>query len=278
MFLVKTIKELQEELQNFRSYGSVGFVPTMGALHHGHLSLVNRAVTENHVVVVSIFVNPTQFNDPNDLKRYPRNLKADLDLLESTGCRLVFTPEPKEIYPEPDTRKFSFGHIDEVMEGKHRPGHFNGVAQVVSKFFEIVKPDKAYFGWKDFQQLAIIKNMVKQLSLPVEIVSCPIVREESGLAMSSRNALLTAEERKNAALISRTLSEAKKLKEQKSVNELTKWVTEKINQNPFLTVEYIEVVDDENLRPVKTWDEKSTKVGCIAVFCGKVRLIDNIVF
>jgi pantoate--beta-alanine ligase len=278
MFLVKTIKELQEELQNFRSYGSVGFVPTMGALHHGHLSLVNRAVTENHVVVVSIFVNPTQFNDPNDLKRYPRNLKADLDLLESTGCRLVFTPEPKEIYPEPDTRKFSFGHIDEVMEGKHRPGHFNGVAQVVSKFFEIVKPDKAYFGWKDFQQLAIIKNMVKQLSLPVEIVSCPIVREESGLAMSSRNALLTAEERKNAALISRTLSEAKKLKEQKSVNELTKWVTEKINQNPFLTVEYIEIVDDENLRPVKTWDEKSTKVGCIAVFCGKVRLIDNIVF
>ena len=175
----------------------------MGALHRGHLSLVSKAVAENAIVVVSIFVNPTQFNDPKDLKRYPRNLKADLALLEPTGCHLVFAPGPEEIYPEPDTRKFDFGSLEEIMEGKHRPGHFNGVAQVVSKLFEIVNPDKAYFGLKDFQQLAIIKNMVKQLSLPVEIIPCPIVREESGLAMSSRNELLSAEERKNAALIYR---------------------------------------------------------------------------
>lgn len=278
MILVKTIKELQKELQNYRSSGSVGLVPTMGALHQGHLSLVNKAVAENQAVAVSIFVNPTQFNDPNDLERYPRNLEADLALLKPTGCQLVFAPEPKEIYPEPDTRKFSFGHLEEVMEGKHRPGHFNGVAQVVSKLFEIVKPDKAYFGWKDFQQLVIIKNMVKQLGLPVEVVPCPIVREKSGLAMSSRNTLLSEEERKNAALISQILSEAKKHNEEKSVNELKKWVTEKINQNPWLTVEYFEIVDDENLQSVNNWDEKSTKVGCIAVFCEKVRLIDNIVF
>lgn len=278
MILVKTIKELQKRLQSLKSSGTVGFVPTMGALHRGHISLVNKAVAENAVTVVSIFVNPTQFNDPNDLKRYPRNLDADLALLEPTECNLVFAPDPKEIYPKPDTRKFNFGPLEEVMEGKHRPGHFNGVAQVVSKLFEIVKPDKAYFGLKDFQQLAIIKNMVKQLSLPVEIIPCPIVREESGLAMSSRNELLSAEERENAALIYQTLSEAKKLTKQKSVNEVTKWVIEKINQNPWLTVEYYEIVDDENLRPVENWDEKKTLVGCIAVYCGKVRLIDNIVF
>ncbi|HKI88769.1 MAG TPA: pantoate--beta-alanine ligase [Draconibacterium sp.] len=278
MILVKKIKELQKELQLFRSLGSVGFVPTMGALHRGHLSLIKKAATENKVVAVSIFINPTQFNDQNDLKRYPRNLEADLALLEPTGCDLVFAPEPEEIYPEPDTRKFSFGHLEEVMEGKFRPGHFNGVAQVVSKLFEIVQPNRAYFGLKDFQQLVIIKNMVKQLALPVEIVPCPIVREKSGLAMSSRNKWLSDEERKNAALIHQTLSEAKKLIGKKSVNELKKWVKEQFNQNPFLTVEYFEVVDDENLRPVNNWDEKSTKVGCIAVFCGKVRLIDNIVF
>ena len=278
MILVKTIIKLQEELQYYRSSGAVGFVPTMGALHQGHLSLVNKAVAENKAVVVSIFVNPTQFNDPDDLKSYPRNMEADLALLAPTDCHLVFAPEPEEIYPESDTRKFSFGHLEEVMEGKYRPGHFNGVAQVVSRLFEIVKPDKAYFGWKDFQQLTIIKNMVKQLSLPVKIVPCPIVREDSGLAMSSRNALLSEVERKNAALVSQTLSEAKKLNGQKSVNELKKWVTEKINQNPWLTVEYFEIVDDEYLRPVNSWDEKSTKVGCIALFCGKVRLIDNIVF
>ncbi len=277
MKLVSSVNELQENLEQLRTQGTVGFVPTMGALHKGHISLVEQAVAENKTVVVSIFVNPTQFNDPKDLERYPRTLESDLALLEPTGCLLVFAPSVSEMYPEPDTRKFNFGTLETVMEGKHRPGHFNGVAQVVSKLFDMVKPDKAYFGLKDFQQLAIIKNMVKQLSLPVEIVPCPIVREQSGLAMSSRNELLSPEERKNAASISETLFEAKQLAQQKSVQELAEWITENINKNPYLTVEYVDIVDDINFQPVKSWDEKNTKVACVAVFCGKVRLIDNIV-
>lgn len=278
MKLVSTIQELQAEIQHLTNGKTVGFVPTMGALHQGHISLVKQAVSENPVVVVSIFVNPTQFNDPNDLERYPRTLENDLKLLEPTGCSIVFAPNAKEVYPEPDKRKFNFGKLEEVMEGKHRPGHFNGVAQVVSRLFDMVKPTKSYFGLKDFQQLAIVKNMVKQLQLPVEIVPCAIIREESGLAMSSRNELLTEEQRKNAAVISETLFKAKELKEQRSVQEITDWVTETINKNPFLDVEYFEIVDDEQLQPVKNWDEDSTKVGCVAVFCGKIRLIDNIVF
>jgi len=278
MVLVKTKKELRQFLKPLRKKGSTGFVPTMGALHSGHLSLVNQAGRENPVVVVSIFVNPTQFNDPNDLKRYPRNLDADLKMLESTGCDLVFAPDAEEIYPEPDTRKFDFGQLERVMEGKHRPGHFNGVAQVVSRLFEIVNPNKAYFGLKDFQQLAIIQKMVQMLKMPVEIVACPIIREKSGLAMSSRNELLAAEERENAALIYETLSNAKNLAGAKSVRELETRVIETINKNPFLNVEYFEIVDFENLQPVKSWSDKGRKIGCIAVFCGKVRLIDNIVF
>ena len=278
MKLVSTIQELQTEIQHLANGKTVGFVPTMGALHAGHISLVKHAVLENPVVVVSIFVNPTQFNDPADLERYPRTLESDMKLLEPTGCSIVFAPNAKEVYPEPDKRKFNFGKLEEVMEGKHRPGHFNGVAQVVSRLFDMVKPTKAYFGLKDFQQLAIVKNMVKQLQLPVEIVPCAIIREESGLAMSSRNELLTEEQRKNAAVISETLFKAKELKGQKSVQETTDWVTETINKNPFLDVEYFEIVDDEQLQPVKSWDEKSTKVGCVAVVCGKIRLLDNIVF
>lgn len=278
MILVKTIKELQQKLNSLRKLGPVGFVPTMGALHSGHLSLVNQAVKENPVVVVSIFVNPTQFNNPDDLKRYPRDLNADLKLLESTGCDLVFAPEPNEIYPEQDTRKFDFGYLELVMEGKHRPGHFNGVAQVVSRFFEILNPDKAYFGLKDFQQLAIIVKMAEQLKLSVEIIACPIIREENGLAMSSRNELLTAEERKNASVIYKTLTEAKKLTAQMSVQKLTEWVTKTINKNPYLTVEYFEIVDGNNLKPIENWLNKNTKIGCIAVFCGEIRLIDNVIF
>lgn len=278
MILVKTLRDLQHELNRFDTASLVGFVPTMGALHEGHLSLVRRAVAENSVVVVSVFVNPTQFNDPKDLERYPRTLENDLKLLEPTGCNIVFVPGVKEVYPEPDLRKFNFGKLETVMEGEHRPGHFNGVAQVVSKLFDMVKPNKSYFGLKDFQQLAIIKNMVKQLQLPVEIVPCAIIREKSGLAMSSRNELLSDEQRKNASVISETLFKAKELKKQKSVQELTEWVTERINQNSFLDVEYFEIVDDEQLQPVKNWDEENTKVGCVAVFCGKIRLIDNIVF
>jgi pantoate--beta-alanine ligase len=278
MFLIETIIELQNKLNALKKSGTIGFVPTMGALHTGHISLVEKAVSETQVVVVSIFVNPTQFNDKTDLEKYPRNLKADLKLLEKTGCQIVFAPKTEEIYPEPDLRKFDFGALETVMEGKHRPGHFNGVAQVVSKLFDIVKPDKAYFGLKDFQQLAIIKAMVNQLKIQVEIVSCPIIRDKSGLAMSSRNELLTVEERKNAAVISQTLFEAKKLSAQKSVRELADWITQTINKNRYLTVEYVEIADDRNLQPIKSWNEKGGNVCCIAVFCGKVRLIDNIVF
>jgi pantoate--beta-alanine ligase len=278
MLLVDTIITLREKLKTFRSNATIGFVPTMGALHKGHLSLVEQACTETDVVVVSIFVNPTQFNDLQDLERYPRTLDSDMQLLKKTGCHFVFAPGVTEIYPEPDTRKFVFGALEKVMEGKHRPGHFNGVAQIVSKLFEIVRPNKAYFGLKDFQQLAIIKNMVTQLNLPVEIVACPIVREESGLAMSSRNELLPAEERKNAALISETLFKAKELTGEKSVNELENWISETINKNQYLTVEYVEIVDEVQLQPVKNWSDIGTKICCVAVFCGKIRLIDNIVF
>ncbi|QIA09805.1 pantoate--beta-alanine ligase [Draconibacterium halophilum] len=278
MKLVNTVEELHAEIQRLNPDKTVGLVPTMGALHQGHISLVKQAVSENPIVVVSIFVNPTQFNDPNDLEHYPRTLENDLKLLEPTGCSIVFAPNAKEVYPEPDKRKFNFGILEQVMEGQHRPGHFNGVAQVVSRLFELIKPAKAYFGLKDFQQLAIVKNMVKQLQLPVEIVPCAIIREESGLAMSSRNELLTDEQRKNAAVISETLFKAKELKGQKSVKEITDWVTETINKNPFLDVEYFEIVDDEQLQPVNNWNENSTYFGCVAAFCGKIRLIDNIVF
>jgi pantoate--beta-alanine ligase len=274
---VTTVSELKQHIKSAGNETTVGFVPTMGALHKGHLSLVRQAVAENKLVVVSIFVNPNQFNDPKDLERYPRNLEADLSLLETTGCDLVFTPDAQEVYPEPDTRKFNFGKLEEVMEGQFRPGHFNGVAQVVSRLFDMVKPDKAYFGLKDFQQLTIIKSMVKQLKLPVEIVPCAIVREDNGLAMSSRNELLSAEERGNAAVISKTLFAAKELKTQKSVQELAEWVKNEINNNPFLDVEYVEIVDDEKLQPVQSWNEPVKKVACVAVFCGKVRLIDNII-
>ncbi len=278
MLLVDSVTGLQEKLESVGSSHIIGFVPTMGALHRGHLSLVEQAVNETDTVIVSIFVNPTQFNDPKDLERYPRNLDADLKLLEKTGCHIVFAPDVKEIYPEPDKRKFNFGKLETVMEGEFRPGHFNGVAQVVSKLFEIVKPNKAYFGLKDFQQLAIIKNMVAQLNLPVEIVPCQIVREESGLAMSSRNELLSADERKNAAVISETLFKAKELALEKSVNELKNWIVETINKNKYLSVEYVDIVDEIQLQHVKNWEEKVVKVCCVAVFCGKVRLIDNIVF
>lgn len=278
MLLIKTIKELQNILNNSGEIGTVGFVPTMGALHKGHLSLVSQAVRETQTVVVSIFVNPTQFNDSGDLEKYPRTLESDLKLLETTGCKIVFVPTVKEVYPEADNRKFNFGTLESVMEGKHRPGHFNGVAQVVSKLFDIVKPDKAYFGLKDFQQLAIIKSMVKQLNLQIEIVACPIIREKSGLAMSSRNELLTAGQRQNAALLFETITKAKEQKGEKTVTEITDWVVETVNKNQFLKVEYFEIVDDIQLQPIKNWNDNNRKIGCIAAFCGDVRLIDNIYF
>ena len=278
MKLFTTKSELQKALDSFRSKGeSIGFVPTMGALHEGHLSLVSKAGKENKVVVVSIFVNPTQFNDPGDLERYPRTLEEDMRKLATVADPFIFAPTVEEMYPEPDTRKFDFGTLESVMEGRFRPGHFNGVGQIVSKLFDVVLPHRAYFGLKDFQQLVIIKEMVRQLHYDIEIVPCEIVREADGLAMSSRNQLLTPEHRAVAPLISKTLFEAKKLVDEKSVEELKAWVQEKINNSPLLEVEYFDVVDDNHLQSVKTWDEPGVKVGCIAVHAGKVRLIDNVI-
>ena len=279
MKLICTIAELKEAIEIQKTEGkTVGFVPTMGALHEGHLSLVNKAGEETDVVVVSIFVNPTQFNNKEDLRRYPRTLENDMKLLEETPCSIVFSPSVNEVYPEEDTRVFEFGNIGSVMEGEHRPGHFNGVAQVVSKLFDMVEPHKAYFGLKDFQQLAIINSMVDQLKIPVEIVPCPIVREKDGLAMSSRNTLLSQEQRKNSVVISQTLFEAVNQKNNFTVEGLKKWVIETINENPFLETEYFDIVDDRELKSVKSWDEQVNKIGCIAVHCGKVRLIDNVTF
>lgn len=279
MQIVKQITELQKILSDKRKEGlSIGFVPTMGALHQGHLSLVEKAGHECGFVVVSIFVNPTQFNDKGDLERYPRDLQRDVDLLNPTSCKLVFAPETDEIYPEPDTRQFNFGALEQVMEGKFRPGHFNGVAQVVSRLFDIVQPKKAFFGLKDFQQLAVINEMVRKLNLPVEIVPCPIVREPDGLAMSSRNMLLSPEQRKNAAHISATLFEARNKTSQFSVKELCEWVVCQIDKNEYLETEYFEIVDSVSLQTIKSWNDPCSKVGCIAVHCGKVRLIDNVLF
>jgi pantoate--beta-alanine ligase len=279
MQVVKHINDLRTVLDIRKKEDiKIGFVPTMGALHEGHLSLVEQAGSQTDFVVVSIFVNPTQFNDKGDLERYPRDLEKDVALLSPTPCKLIFAPGVEDIYPEPDTRRFDFGALEEVMEGKFRPGHFNGVAQVVSRLFDAVKPDKAFFGEKDFQQLAIISEMVRRMNIPVEIVPCPIVREKDGLAMSSRNMLLSPEQRVNTAHISATLFEAINKSRELSVQELCKWVTDRINENEYLNTEYFEIVDSMTLQPVKNWNDPGEKVGCIAVHCGKVRLIDNIRF
>ena len=277
MKTVHTINALQEELNALRQQGKrVGLVPTMGALHAGHASLVKRSVAENDVTVVSDFVNPTQFNDLNDLAKYPRTLDADCRLLEACGVSFVFAPSVEEIYPEPDTRQFSFAPLDTVMEGIYRPGHFNGVCQIVSKLFDIVKPDRAYFGEKDFQQLAIIREMVKQMHFPLQIVGCPIVREADGLALSSRNARLSEEQRAQALKISQTLFASRDYAATHSVNETKQFVEEAIHQAPGLELEYFELVDGNTLQSIASWDDTAYAVGCITVYCGEVRLIDNI--
>ena len=277
MKVVHTIKDLQAELTALRAQGKkVGLVPTMGALHAGHASLVKRSVSENGVTVVSVFVNPTQFNDKNDLEKYPRTLDADCCLLEECGAAFVFAPSVSEMYPEPDTRQFSYAPLDTVMEGAFRPGHFNGVCQIVSKLFEAVKPHRAYFGEKDFQQLAIIREMVRQMQFDLEIVGCPIVREEDGLALSSRNARLSAEERENALKISQTLFKSRTFAATHTVSETLKFVEDAIAAVPGLRLEYFEIVDGNTLQKVDNWNQTSYVVGCITVFCGDVRLIDNI--
>ena len=248
----------------------------MGALHAGHASLVKRSVSENGVTVVSVFVNPTQFNDKNDLAKYPRTLDADCRLLEDCGAAFAFAPSVEEMYPQPDTREFSYAPLDTVMEGAFRPGHFNGVCQIVSKLFDAVQPDRAYFGEKDFQQLAIIREMVRQMDYKLEIVGCPIVREEDGLALSSRNKRLSAQERENALNISQTLFKSRTFAASHTVSETQKMVEEAIEAAPGLRLEYFEIVDGNTLQKVSSWEDSLYVVGCITVFCGEVRLIDNI--
>lgn len=279
MQVITTKKELGDALDASRSQGkTIGLVPTMGALHQGHASLVRRSVKENDVTVVSDFVNPTQFNDKNDLANYPRTLDADRQLLESLGADIVFAPSVEEMYPEPDTRHFSYPPTDTVMEGKYRPGHFNGVCQIVSKLFYAVRPTRAYFGEKDFQQIAVIRAMVKDLKLGLQIVACPIVREKDGLALSSRNSLLTPQEREIAVNISKYLFQSKDYMQNHSLEETHDYVVSSINAVEGLEVQYFEIVDGDTLRSLATWEESDSVVGCITVFCGHipVRLIDNI--
>lgn len=278
MRVVTTVEALKQALADERQSGkTIGLVPTMGALHEGHASLVRRSVSENGCTVVSVFVNPTQFNDKNDLANYPRTLDADCALLERLGASLVFAPSVEEVYPEPDTRTFSYPPIDSVMEGPRRPGHFNGVCQIVSKLFLMVEPDRAYFGEKDFQQIAVIRAMVADLKLPLEIRPCPIVREASGLAMSSRNTLLTAEEKQTAVHISQTLMQSVEYSQTHSPAETEQWVVATLNAIDGLEVEYFQIVNDTTLQPVADWADAPGVVGCITVYCGRrpVRLIDN---
>lgn len=271
-----TITQLQEILLNFKLSGkSIGFVPTMGALHAGHISLIEKAKAENDIVVCSIFVNPTQFNDPNDLIKYPRTPEQDKHLLLNAGCDILFSPAIDEMYPEKDSRMFDFGGLDKVMEGAHRPGHFNGVAQIVSKLFDAVKPDKAYFGKKDFQQLAIIKYITRQLNLPIQIIPCETMREKDGLAMSSRNIRLNEQERLQALQLSKVLFFVKENAAQLSVKELKEKANEMLSTFDLIKTEYFEISDADTLQTVDRIVPGKT-VACIAAFVGNVRLIDNI--
>ncbi|MBR5139044.1 MAG: pantoate--beta-alanine ligase [Alistipes sp.] len=269
------VSEFKQELSKLDKSG-IGFVPTMGALHAGHRSLVEKARRECDTVVVSVFVNPTQFNDKNDLRNYPRTPEADAAILEAAGADIVLMPTVEEIYPEPDTRQFDFGAIDKVMEGATRPGHFNGVAQVVSRLFQIVEPAKAYFGEKDFQQIAVVKAMVKQLNMGVEIVECPIIRDADGLALSSRNTLLTPAHRTAAPHIYEVISQCANKAKELSPAELTAWVTEQVEANELLKVIYFQAVDALTMQQVAAWDESERVQGCIAVQAGEIRLIDNV--
>ena len=269
------VSDLKQDLSKLNPAG-IGFVPTMGALHAGHRSLVEMARRECETVVVSVFVNPTQFNDKNDLRNYPRTPEADAALLEAAGADYVLMPSVEEIYPEPDTRQFDFGLIDKVMEGATRPGHFNGVAQVVSRLFDMVQPAKAYFGEKDFQQIAVIKAMVKQLNMSVEIVECPIIRDVDGLALSSRNTLLTLAHRAAAPHIYEVISQCAAKSAEMSPAELTAWVTEQVEANELLKVIYFQAVDALSMQQVASWEESERVQGCIAVQAGEIRLIDNV--
>ena len=273
------IVDLQNALFEDRKSGKkIGLVPTMGALHEGHASLVRKSVKDNDITVVSVFVNPTQFNDKNDLKNYPRTLEADCKLLDECGADYVLAPSVEEMYPTPDTRQFEYPPVSTVMEGAHRPGHFNGVCQVVSRLFYIVRPERAYFGEKDWQQIAVIKAMVKHLQLPVEIVECPIIRDADGLARSSRNTLLALDERAIAPRIYEVLKSSIDYSKKHSLKDTHKYVVDSINAVDGLEVEYFAIVDGNTLQDVAEWEDSPYIVGCITVYCGKtpIRLIDHI--
>ena len=281
MKIINTVAALQQAVTEAKQQGlSVGLVPTMGALHDGHASLIRQSVAENQLTVVSVFVNPTQFNDPKDLQHYPRTFEADAQLIASLGGDVVFAPSVEEVYPQEDTRVFAYPPIDTVMEGARRPGHFNGVCQIVSKLFDMVSPDKAYFGEKDFQQIAVVRAMMRDLGYKFQLVPCPIVREESGLALSSRNALMSDEERVLATNIYRTLRESVDYTQSHTVAETQQFVVEQLNALEGLEVEYYEIVNGETLQSVTSWQDAPHIQGCITVFCGArpVRLIDNIAY
>ena len=277
MKIIKTISKLRETLEAERANGkTIGLVPTIGALHDGHASLVRRSVEENDITVVSIFLNPTQFNDPKDLERYPVTLDSDCAILEKCGAQIAFVPSVREVYPEPDTRTFSYPPTDTVMEGERRPGHFNGVCQIVSKLFSYTNPDRAYFGEKDYQQIAVIRRMVDDLKFQLAIIPCPVIREADGLAMSSRNTLLAPEEKEIAPNIYRILKESKHLGT--SIAETREWVVKQLNAISGLEVEYYSIVDGDTLADITDWNDAESVVGCITVYCGKtpIRLIDHI--
>lgn len=280
MIICKTRDEISAAVAELRRQNkTLGFVPTMGALHNGHLSLVKKSMSENDCTAVSIFVNPTQFNNKHDLQTYPRTVDADVKLLEETGADIAFVPSVETMYPEGldnVTESYDFGFIGQVMEGAARPGHFNGVGIVVHRLFDLVKPDRAYFGMKDFQQIAIIREMVRQCNINIEIIPCPIVREDDGLALSSRNTRLNEEQRRQAVQISQTLFKAVGLVGEKSVDEVKEFVISTVNSVPLLDVEYFEIVDGYSLQAISSWNEAEWVVGCITVNVGDVRLIDNI--
>jgi pantoate--beta-alanine ligase len=278
---MKIVEHIEDVKANFKTIGgqelSIGFVPTMGALHAGHLSLVERAKKENDYMVASIFVNPIQFNNREDLINYPRNTESDIKKLRNSGCDMLFVPSVEEMYPEPATTRYDLGHLDKVMEGRYRTGHFNGVVVVVKKLFDIIEPQRAYFGQKDFQQLVIIQYLTKKLNVPVEIVPCPTVREEDGLAMSSRNMRLTDEERRMAPFIYHVLQEAKDKAGHLPVDGLKDYVEKKFEKIGSMKLEYFEIADMHTLLPINNWSESKNIIACIAVYVGGIRLIDNII-
>lgn len=288
MKTISTIAELESAIREAKKSGkTIGLVPTMGALHEGHISLVRRAREENDLVVVSVFVNPIQFNNKEDLEKYPRTVEKDISMLTTAGADLAFTPTVEEMYPEPVTTVYHFGPIEEVMEGPRRPGHFSGVAVVVRRLFELAQPDRAYFGEKDFQQIAIIRELLRQMDSPIQLVPCPIVRADDGLALSSRNMRLSAEARKVAPAIYSTLQQAVEMSEYEDVDDVKLWVLDtlgsfhEVNGLPdglCFEPEYFEIVDDTTLQPIESWDDTQGSVGCIAVWLDGVRLIDMIRF